>query len=433
MSRPLSAVASRPLLPVVGEGRSLFLPGGPTRAVDLDVAATAPCLTAVADAVTALLPWYGSVHRGAGAGASITTAAFEQARAEVASFVGARADDQVIFTRNTTEALNLLAAALPRDTTVVTSAAEHHANLLPWRDRPHVVLPPPRSADEALAQTDAALAAAKTRHRVLAVTGASNVTGELFPIDALVAVARRRGARVVVDAAQLAPHRAIDLRALGVDWVAFSGHKLYAPFGAGALVGRADWLDVAEPWLAGGGATRRVTETRTEWAAGPARHEAGTPAVLGAVALGAACQALRRVGFDAIVGHERALVRRLLDGLWSLPRVRVLSLFPPGSARVGVAAFVVEGHAPSEVAARLAEEHGVAVRAGAFCAHRLVDALLAGSAHSGAVRASVGVHTRAEDVERLLEGLRAIVSRRASRTAVDAPCRAQKQGAYRPL
>lgn len=316
----------------------------------------------------------------------------------------------------------------------MTSAAEHHANLLPWRRRRHVVLPVPRSHDEILSQADAALAEAKGRHRLLAVTGASNVTGELFPLDALVAIARRRGARVVIDAAQLAPHRAIDLHALGADWVAFSGHKLYAPFGAGALVGRADWLDAAEPWLAGGGATRRVTAARTEWADGPTRHEAGTPTVLGAVALGAACQELRRVGFGAIVGHERALARRLLEGLWSVPRVRVLSLFPPGSARVGVAAFTVEGHDPGEVAGRLAEEHGVAVRAGAFCAHRLVDALLAGSAHAGAVRASVGVGTRVEDVDRLLDGLRAIVARPGQRPPGGGVCgRDQRQGAYRPL
>ena len=270
--------------------------GGAVRYVNLDCAATAPCLQSVQDAVQNLLPWYSSVHRGAGFTSTVTTEVLAASRETIARFVHARPDDAVIFTKNTTDALNLLAGALPEDTTVITFASEHHANLLPWRTGRHVHLLVPRSPEEALTRVDMAFRAVHSRHRLLAVSGASNVTGELWPIAELAAVAHRHGARIVVDAAQLAPHRSIDVASLGLDYVALSGHKLYAPFGSGALVGRPDWLDNARPYLAGGGAVRRVTLADVEWADGPARHEAGTPNVVGAAALAAACRALARVG-----------------------------------------------------------------------------------------------------------------------------------------
>ena len=281
------------------------------RSVDfanLDVAATAPCLRVVADAVAELLPCYGSVHRGAGALSERCTREYEQARETVADFLGGRAGDTVVFTRNTTDALNLLARVLPAGTTVVTFDAEHHANLLPWRRT--VRLAAPRSPLEAVEALERALS--RQRCGLVSVTAASNVTGEVWPVAALAEVAHRLGARIAVDAAQLAPHAPVDLAALGADYVAFSGHKLYAPFGAGVLAGRADWLDAAEPYLAGGGASANVDGASARrrqrrsgldgvnghtggglsvrWATGPARHEAGTPNLLGAVAIAAACR-----------------------------------------------------------------------------------------------------------------------------------------------
>ena len=266
---PASAPFSELPLPLVGA--DLVVPlvtGERVRYVNLDCAASAPCLRSVHEAVTALLPWYSSVHRGAGFASVVMTDAYDEAREVVAEHLGARADDTVIFTRNTTDSLNLLASALPDDTTVVSFASEHHANLLPWRRGTSVHLPVPRSPEEALARVDDALRAATTRHRLLAVTGASNVTGEIWPLAELTAIAHRHGARIAVDAAQLAPHRPIDIAALDADYLALSGHKLYAPFGAGVLVGRSDWLDAAEPYLAGGGAVRRVTIDHTEWTEG---------------------------------------------------------------------------------------------------------------------------------------------------------------------
>jgi selenocysteine lyase/cysteine desulfurase len=394
--------------PLPSVGADLEVPlvfGGTVRYVNLDCAASTSCLRSVQDAVQSLLPWYGSVHRGAGFTATVTTDVLTAARETVAEFLHARPDDAVVFTKNTTDALNLLAGALPDDTTVVTFASEHHANLLPWRTGRHVHLLVPRSPEEALTRADMAFRAVRSRHRLLAVSGASNVTGELWPIAEFSDLAHRHGARVVVDAAQLAPHRSIDMTSLGVDYVALSGHKLYAPFGGGALVGRMDWLDDARPYLAGGGAVRRVTLADVEWADGPARHEAGTPNVVGAAALAAACRALSRVGMASVAQHEKELLEALTEGLESIPGLEILSMWGPHSARVGIVAFTVAGWHPGALAAALSAEHGIGVRDGAFCAHPLLDALVGEGQVPAAVRASVGVGSTMSDVGRLIGAL----------------------------
>ncbi|WP_461030979.1 aminotransferase class V-fold PLP-dependent enzyme, partial [Streptomyces sparsus] len=213
----------------------------------LDQAASAPALQRVWDDVAAYAPYYGSVHRGAGHLSQLSTDLFEQSRATVAAFLGCRPDDQVVFTRSTTDSLNLLAAALPSDTTVFVFETEHHAALLPWRRHRTVCLAAPRSPLHAVAALEEALHAAAEGPKLVCVTGASNVTGELWPVRELTRAAHRHGARLVLDAAQLAPHHPVDLAELDADWVALSGHKLYAPFGAGVLAGRADWLRDAEP------------------------------------------------------------------------------------------------------------------------------------------------------------------------------------------
>jgi selenocysteine lyase/cysteine desulfurase len=393
-------------LPVVGADLAVPLVTGESiRYLNLDSAASAPCLQSVADAVGTLLPWYSSVHRGAGFASAVTTELLAGARERVADFVGARAGDVVVFTRNTTDALNLLSSALPDETTVITFASEHHANLLPWRTGRHVHLLVPRSPREALVRAEVTLRAVRSRHRLLAVTGASNVTGELWPIAELAALAHRHGARIAIDAAQLAPHRSIDLMSLDVDYVALSGHKLYAPFGAGALVGRSDWLDAARPYLAGGGAVRRVTVGEVEWASGAARHEAGTPNVVGAAAMGVASGALARIGMTRVASHEKALMEEATPALAAIPGLEILSMWGKGSARVGIVAFNVEGWHPGRLAAALSAEYGIGVRAGAFCAHPLLDALTEKGRAPAAVRVSVGAHSTREDVQRLVGAL----------------------------
>ncbi|SBT52221.1 aminotransferase class V-fold PLP-dependent enzyme [Micromonospora narathiwatensis] len=393
--------------------------------INLDHAASAPCARAAADAVAELLPWYASVHRGAGALSRRCTLAYERARQTVADFLGARPDDHVVFTRNTTDAVNLLARALPAGTTVVTFAGEHHANLLPW-PRGSVRLPVPAGPAEAVRALDAALRELRRAGRsatgagpdlpvLVAVTGASNVTGERWPVAELARVARRHDARILVDAAQLAPHAPVDLAALDVDYLALSGHKLYAPFGAGVLVGRGDWLDAAPPYLAGGGATSHVgTATHdVRWTTGPARHEAGTPNLLGAVALAAVCAALGEADRDALHAREQALLTRLRSGIAALPHVVELRTFGPDAPRVGIVSFVVAGRDSAEVAAELAAAHRIGVRDGLFCAHPLARRLLAeAAARSGrrdlpptALRASLGLGTTAAEVDALVAAL----------------------------
>ncbi|GAA4084366.1 aminotransferase class V-fold PLP-dependent enzyme [Actinomadura miaoliensis] len=393
---------------------------------NFDYAASAPCLEAVHDAVTRALPYYSSVHRGAGYASQVTTDAYERARETVRSFIGAWDRASVVFTRNTTDAMNLLAHALPPRTTVVVFETEHHATLLPWRRA--VRLPAPATPAEAIAAADRALAAAPQGPRLLVVTAASNVTGELWPVAELAEVARRRGARIAVDAAQLVPHRPLDMSALGLDYVAFSGHKLYAPFGAGVLAGRSDWLRAAEPYLKGGGATASVGE-RTRWAADPQqRHEAGTPNVLGVVALAAACETLAAAGWDALVAEEERLLARLRRGLARVPAVRELNLWGERHPRVGIVSFTVDGWNARDVALRLSGEYGIGVRDGKFCAHPFVRHLLAdrpddrpdtpraagdggcadASAPASAVRASLGLGTTDEHVDRLVKALSVI-------------------------
>ncbi|GAA4232587.1 aminotransferase class V-fold PLP-dependent enzyme [Actinomadura meridiana] len=374
--------------------------GGHVPYANLDHAASAPCLEAVHEAVTRALPYYSSVHRGAGHLSQLTTEAYEEARETVRSFVGAWRRSAVVFTRNTTDAMNLLAHVAPAGTTVVVFETEHHASLLPWRRS--VRLPAPASAAEAVAAADRALRECPIGPRLLVVTAASNVTGELWPVEELARVARRNGARIAVDAAQLVPHRPIDITALGVDYVAFSGHKLYAPFGAGVLAGRADWLRAADPYLKGGGASASVGRT-TRWTAAPEqRHEAGSPNVLGALALAAACEALSDAR-DTVAAHEEALLRRLRSGLAELPSVRELRLWGDDAPRVGIVSFTVDGWNAGDVARTLSEEYGIGVRDGRFCAHPFVRHLLDGN--DSAVRAGLGLGTSEEHVDRLLHAL----------------------------
>jgi selenocysteine lyase/cysteine desulfurase len=398
---------AEPLLPVVGANLPApLVTGGSVRYANLDYAASAPALERVAARVAEVLPYYASVHRGAGYASQVSTALLERSRTTIGEFVGARAGDVVVLTRNTTDALNLLAGCLPSWGDVVFLDAEHHANLLPWQRGPHRCVPVQRSLEATLATLEQNLA--ERPAALLAVTGASNVTGEELPVERLARLAHRHGARIVVDAAQLAPHRRIDLDATGVDYVAFSGHKLYAPYGAGALVGRRDWLDRGTPYLAGGGAVQRVEVDSTEWACAPQRHEGGTPNVLGAVALATACEAVAALPDAALEVHEAALRERLVHGLSAVPGVTVHRVFDDAPASIGVVTFTVDGVDAGLVAAYLSAEHGIGVRDGKFCAHPLLARLGLGA---GAVRASVGVGSRTADVDRLVDAVIQLVER----------------------
>ncbi|MEU5717759.1 aminotransferase class V-fold PLP-dependent enzyme [Streptomyces sp. NPDC020403] len=420
-------------LPVLGADVTVpLVTGGNVTYAALDYAASAPALQRVWDDVAAYAPYYGSVHRGAGYLSQLSTDLFESSRASVADFLGCRADDQVVFTRSTTDSLNLLAAVLPAGCQVFVFETEHHASLLPWRDAPVTYLDAPRTPAQAVQTLERALAGRASHGPALVcVTGASNVTGELWPVQELAATAHAHGARIVLDAAQLAPHHPVDITALDVDWIAFSGHKLYAPFGSGVLAGRADWLRDAEPYLAGGGASRKVARRTdggvdVEWHTTAARHEAGSPNVIGVYSIAAACRALTEAGFDRLVAREQQLVARVREGLAAVPEVRVLSLFGDDAPRVGVLSFVVEGWNSSHFAAALSAEYGIGVRDGLFCAHPLVRTLLGAEAQDpgecgapdtepgerslNAIRVSFGAGTPDEHIDRFLGAVRELVS-----------------------
>lgn len=397
--------------------------GGTAPVTNLDYAASAPCLSVVKRAVDELLPWYSSVHRGAGWKSQVTTRAYEAARRSVSAFVNAPSDDCVLFVRNTTDAINLLASVVPG--LVVCFAAEHHANLLPWDRGRVVVLPIPGSPAEALASLERVLR--REQVALIAVTGASNVTGEIWPYQQIAALGHCYGARTLLDAAQLAPHHRIDMVADGIDYVALSGHKLYAPYGCGALIGPCDWLATGRPYLAGGGAVEFVRIGDVQWAALPDRHEAGSPNVLGAVALGVACDTLAAAPMDRLAEIEAGLLTLARDGLARVPGLRTYTMWPD-APRIGVVAFTLDSLGYAELAAVLSAEYGIATRHGCFCAHPLVTRLLGLSegeavriadtrraglpvAVPGMVRASFGVGTGVDDVLTLLTALDVITSR----------------------
>ncbi|MEU0507183.1 aminotransferase class V-fold PLP-dependent enzyme [Nocardia sp. NPDC005998] len=380
--------------------------GGTTTYANFDYAASAPALAQVTDRVQQLLPYYASVHRGAGYASRISTECYEAARGSVTRFLDAADDQVVVFTRNTTDSLNLLAACVPGDTVVLD--IEHHANFLPWTRHGRRVVRAAATVGETIRQLIAELCSKPAA--LLAVTGASNVTGEVLPLERLATIAHQCGARILVDAAQLAPHRRISLRDTGIDYLAFSGHKLYAPFGAGVLVGRRDWLDAAEPYLAGGGAVREVGVTRTEWAPAPQRHEAGSPNVLGAAALAAACDALCAIDPESLATHEHLLADQLRTGLSAIPGVNLLRIWDDSPDTVGIVAFTLDGFAPGQVAAYLSAEHGIGIRDGRFCAHPLLARL----GLDGALRASIGLGTSSADVDRLIEAIATLVASGAS-------------------
>jgi selenocysteine lyase/cysteine desulfurase len=404
------------------------LDGGPRQYVDLDTAATSSASVAATRAVEEFLPWYASVHRGAGIRSQLTSARYEEARDTIVRFVGGDpATHTALFPRNTTEALNMLAfrLGLTKDDVVVSTAVEHHANLLPWRRHASLRVV---EVDERGTFEVAAVEAALDQHprpRVLAVTGGSNVTGWLPDLRGIAQAARQRGVLVVVDGAQLVPHRPVDITSLGIDVIAFSGHKMHAPFGAGALIAPRALLAQGEPFLVGGGAVGAVSFDDVIWADGPDRDDAGSPNVVGVVALVAAAEELRENGWSSLLSHEEHLVRGLDSELGSVPGLQRLG--PVRGDRLPVAAFNLEGVPHGLLAARLANEYGIGTRSGCFCAHPYMGRLLglsdadvdqfhadvrAGFRHRlpGAVRVSANRQTYLTDIPMLGQALREIAA-----------------------
>jgi cysteine desulfurase/selenocysteine lyase len=386
--------------------------------VYLDSGATSHKPAAVLDAEREFYERHNAAgHRGAHQLAEEATDDFEAARATVAAFVGAPADE-IVFTKNATEAINLVAYAFsnaaptedpkddrfvlrPGDEILVTEM-EHHANLVPWQElarRTGATLRwIPVDGDGALdlSGLDDLLT---DRTKVFAVTHVSNVLGTVNPVTELAARAHAVGALVVVDACQSVPHLPVDVATLGADFIAFSGHKIYGPMGVGVLWGRAELLDVMPPFLTGGSMIELVTMERSTYAPAPQKFEAGVPNAAQAVGLAAAVRWVERVGIERIHAHELALVERLLSALAERPWVRVVGP-AAGAQRGGAVAFVVDGVHAHDVG-QVLDDAGVAVRVGHHCAwplHRAVGA-------AATTRASFAVYNTAAEVDALVEAL----------------------------
>jgi selenocysteine lyase/cysteine desulfurase len=426
--------------------------GATVTGINFDNAASTPPLKRVRDMVTGFSDVYSSVHRGTGYKSRLSTEAYEQARGLVAQFLGVDETNQVvIFVKGTTDALNRIAAEEARldGRQVLVTEMEHHADLLPWRHRSgHVMVGLSDEGHIDLEAIEHALKSSQGRISLVALCGASNVTGFVSPAHEVAELAHRYGARISVDAAQLAPHHRIEVRPADdpghLDFVSLSGHKMYAPYGAGVLVAPRDFFAGA-PEVMGGGAISIVTWDDTVWADLPDREEAGSPNVIGAVALGVAIETLLELGFDAMLDHEMQLGNRMVQGLGEIPGVSVLgSVEPCTSGRLALASFVVDGLHHGLVAAALSHEWGIAVRHGCFCANPYVFHLLhmgkdevgavegevtAGrrKALPGAVRASLAPYNTETEVDRFLEAVRQV-----ARGRINASYEQAADGTYAP-
>ena len=370
----------------------------------LDTAATAQKPQVVIDAVArAYGADYATVHRGVYQRSAAMTERYEAARARVADFIGAAADE-IVFVRGATEAINLVAtswggANLKAGDRVLLSRLEHHSNIVPWqllRDRTGIEIDVAPLTEDHRIDEDALEAMLTPAHRIVAVAHVSNVLGSVADIARIARAAHAVGAKLLVDGCQAVPRLPVDVAALGCDFYAFSGHKLYGPTGIGVLWARGDILAAMPPYQGGGAMIETVTFERTSYAPPPARFEAGTPHIAGAIGLAAAIDYVSALGLPAIDAHERHLVRLTRDALRSVNSVRLVG--PDNAA--GIVSFAMRGVHPHDIGTILDEE-GVAIRAGHHCAQPLMATL----GLPATARASFGVYSEERDVERLVAGL----------------------------
>jgi len=361
----------------------------------LDTAATAQKPQAVIDAVTAALGRdYATVHRGVYSRSAEMTLGYEAARRRVAAFIGGR-EEELVFTRGATEAINLVAHSHPRKGRVLLSALEHHSNIVPWQLAGWQVDVCPLTPDGRV-DLDAAEAMLTPAHTMVAFAHVSNVLGSVLDVARAAELAHAVGATLLLDGCQAVPRMPVDVAALGCDFYAFSAHKLYGPTGIGALWGRAELLAAMPPWQGGGSMIDRVTFAETTYAPPPQRFEAGTPAIVEAVGFAAACDYVSGIGLEAIERHEAALVRQLRDALRPMNDV---TLFGPEDA-AGIVSFAMQGVHPHDLGTILDEEN-VAIRAGHHCAQPLMDVL----GVPATARASFGLYNDESDVAALIRGI----------------------------
>jgi cysteine desulfurase/selenocysteine lyase len=398
---PLNMAAIRRDFPILSEtvhGRKL---------VFLDSAASAQKPRAVIGAMVHCMEHqYANVHRGLHFMSERTSDKYEAVRDKTAAFLNAASREEIVFTRNATESINLVAhtygrAVLKPGDAVAVSEMEHHANLVPWqmlRDAHGTELRIIKITDSGEIDFDSLEQVfADGKVRLLAVTHMSNVLGTYTPAERLAKFAHAHGAKILLDGSQAVVHRRVDVQAIGVDFYVFSGHKLYGPTGIGVLYARAELLDSMPPFLGGGDMIASVSYARCTWAKPPHRFEAGTPAIIETIGLGAAIDYVEAIGFDAISAHERALTDHAIAKLATIEGLKILGT---AQDRGGVISFVMEGVHAHDIATLL-DRQGIAVRAGHHCAEPLMGRL----GVTSTARASFALYTTEEEIDALAAGL----------------------------
>ncbi|TVV72256.1 cysteine desulfurase [Sphingomonas solaris] len=373
----------------------------------LDTAATAQKPRPVIDAIArAYGETYATVHRGVYARSADMTVAYEAARRRVADFIGAASADEIVFVRGATEAINLVAQtwgmSLKPGDRILLSQLEHHSNIVPWqllRDRTGIEIDVAPLTTDGRIDLDAVETMLTPRHKLVSLAHVSNVLGSILDCRRAADLAHAVGAKILIDGCQSVPRLAVDVAALECDFYVFSGHKLYGPTGIGVLWARGDILEAMPPWQGGGAMIDRVSFERTTYAPSPARFEAGTPHIVGALGLHAAIDYVEAIGLDAIHAHETALVRATREALGELNSI---TLFGPEDS-AGIVSFAIPGVHPHDIGTILDEER-IAIRAGHHCAQPLMEHL----GVNATARASFGVYNVQADVDALVRGLQRV-------------------------
>ena len=405
--------------------------------INFDNAASTPSFKSVLEAINQFMPYYSSIHRGAGFKSQLSTKVYDSTREIILQYCHAEPQyHTVVYGKNTTELINKVARRLltADDEVVFTTRMEHHSNDLPWRYNQKVIF---IEVDEKgrldLSDLENKLKAYQGKVKLVSVTGASNVTGYVNPIFKVAEMAHEFGAQILVDAAQLAPHRPLNIKPQSdpqhIDFLIFSAHKIYAPFGQGALVADIDFLKQGTPDQVGGGVIDIVDNDYVYWTQPPEKDEAGTPNVVGALALAVALQTFQKIGLNTIVEHEKQITRYALKKMKEVPEVVIYGSDDADDVgnRLGVISFNLGEWHHGLVAAILTYEHAIGVRNGCFCAHpylkRLLnispeenkafeERLLKGDRRNipGAVRMSFGIYNTFEEVDQFIEALQKIRS-----------------------
>lgn len=411
------------------------LDGEKRKYVYLDNAASTPAFKSVFKCIEEFLPYYSSVHRGTGFKSLLSTELFDSAHEIAGKFVNANLNiNTVIFVKNTTEAINKLAARMcfSKEDIVVTTKMEHHSNDLPWRKYAKVVHATiDKSGYLDLNALEDLIKKFDKKIKVIAVNGASNITGYINPVYEIAKLAHKNGIKIFVDAAQLVPHRSFDILPdedeRHIDFLAYSAHKMYAPFGTGVLIGPRKFFEAGDPDVVGGGVVEIVTLDDVYWTHPPFKEEAGSPNVIGGVALARAILQLQEFNLEKIANHEKHLLKYTYDKLKKIPSIELYGDINNLDQKVGVIPFNVKGKHHALVASILSFEGAIGVRNGCFCAHpyvkhllnltqeketELISEIVSGDKSNlpGMVRASFGCYNNEEDVDRFVEMLVRIVN-----------------------